>query len=170
MKTIILCPGPSLAELSAVPKADLVIGVNRVATHFIVDVWACIDHTLYSKIDHEVLGNPELITLREDRKRHSKRPGTDIEELEEWLPHHPHLGGIRWAMFSMTAAMVYAAWKGATSIDIYGCDWFVDAPDFDGKTLETNRRTAERFELERSIYTATVDKLKLEVTRHGLDG
>lgn len=166
MTAAILCPGPSLANLQALPPCDVSIAVNRAALRFACDWWAALDHPLFRAIDAQVMGSPLLLTRREDRKRHSTRAGIDTETLEAWLPHMP----TRWGLFSMTAAMVLAASLGAKRIDIYGCDWAIGAADFDGHQFETNRRQEDRFALEREVYAATVNAIGVEVTRHGFTG
>ena len=76
-----------------------------------------------------------------------------IQPMLDFLPH-----AINWVMFSFTQAMTYAAWTGHTKVDIYGCDWMADAPDFDGVAAGKNR-SADRFRAEKGIYTAICDYL-----------
>ena len=52
---------------------------------------------------------------------------------------------------SATTALVYAGYRGATRVDVYGADWAPDAPDWDGVAAGRNR-TADRFALERGIW------------------
>ena len=70
------------------------------------------------------------------------------------------------ALLIVTAAIVYAAFKGATEIDVYGADWEGTA-DFDGVQGGKNR-SEDRWREERGIFGALQVVLKqrgCEVTR-----
>src|SRR6185312_11619556 len=64
MTARLLCPGPSLASYTwgDFPPADLTVGVNRAATFFPCDVWACGDPPLIQQQQEHVIGTPDLLT------------------------------------------------------------------------------------------------------------
>lgn len=154
MNAAILCPGPSLASLSTVPAADLVIGVNRAALRFACTDWCCCDLPAIEQWHESVIdgqrGAPTLISGMEavdnlrDRKVIWRGEVFDRRRMLDYCPHE-----INWVMFSFTTAIVYAGYREAKRIDIYGCDWKGTA-DFDGAEAGKNR-SDERWELERAI-------------------
>lgn len=162
MQIAILCPGPSLSQLVSVPICDASIAVNRAATRFACDWWAVLDAPLISAIDDLIQGEPQLFTRAENRR-------TGAVTFEDVYPF-PNAAR---SYFTLPGAMALAARLGATSIDIYGCDWAIDQPDFDGGLPNEANRTATRFERERQDFEQMRDWLGrqgIEVTRHGLNG
>src|SRR4051812_33763909 len=125
MHAIVLSPGPSLAKYEPKP-ADLTLGVNRAATAFVCDVWVCGDTPLVMQVASQVQGSPLLVsygvsldTLR-DHKFVWRGETFSWSQLAE---SYIHTSVVNWPWCSFTSAIVYAAYRGATTIDIYGCDW-----------------------------------------------
>ncbi len=168
MRAIVLSPGPSLQNYTSQP-CDLLIGVNRAATKVACQVWTCGDSPLVEKIAHQVLGSPLLVsygvsldTLR-DHKFTWRGESTSWSPIaESWL----HTSIVNWPWCSFTSAIVYAAFKGATEIDVFGADWSGTA-DFDGVQAGKNR-SEDRWREERGIFGALQIVLRqrgCEVTR-----
>lgn len=153
MTAVILCPGPSLADLRERPDADLVIGVNRAATAFACDVWAASDYTMIRDYLAKVIGEPGLLTKRQTWRDIGHRIDIPLANLVEEISFNcPN-----WQNKTMTCAMVYAHSVGADSIDIYGCDW-AGKHDFDGLSAGENRSDA-RWTQEAADYAALVEAL-----------
>lgn len=143
MKAIILCPGPSLScldvELFRAPD-EIVIAVNRAALAYECHVWAATDSPLIEKIGDQVLehqrcgkrGTPALLSTRVSLDTLADRgwrwPGRVdvVERMRDWAP--PDL---QYGRFSACSALIYAAWRGAGEIVVYGADWSGTA-DYDG--------------------------------------
>lgn len=159
MNAIILAPGPSLA--SYIPRdADLIVGVNRAATFQACDAWVAGDTPLIEQIHQKVIGAPLLVTSIEtfDTLRdHRALWRGDFQCWTSMLELCPH--GLQWTMFSFTAAIVFAAWRGATDIQVFGCDWAGKA-DFDGELAGKNR-SDDRWALERQIAENICEWLKV---------
>jgi hypothetical protein len=152
---VILCPGPSLADVPQDLTADIVIGVNR-ACEFRECTWrVALDPNRFNDLP---LGNPRLFTLATTvlwLKAEGKPIPADVLTIDDIWRDYPQCG---WNIYSATSALILAAHVGATSIDVYGADWKPDAPDFDNVQTSTNR-TVARFESERQIWEATVEYL-----------
>jgi hypothetical protein len=174
----ILCPGPSLSRTYSGQPADLLIGVNRAALAYGCDVWAALDYTSDGKgvqpggiirWRKDVIGNPVLLTTRTSLAALARRgepwggQAVTVEEFAGFVPLQ-----IGWTLYSMTAAVVYAAWRGAKRIDLYGCDWAGTA-DHDG-VMAGGNRSAERWSSERTICESklfpALKERGIEVTRH----
>jgi hypothetical protein len=151
MRAVLLCPGPSLARLTCVPDSELSIGVNRAATAFAVGVWACCDLPAIEQWHEQVIGSPTLVCGQEawdnlrDRKITWRGETCFSASMASYCPP-----GMNWTMFSSTVALIHAAFRGATQIDVYGCDWAGTA-DFDGVQAGKNR-SPDRWKLEREIW------------------
>lgn len=178
MNAVLLCPGPSLAHLEHVPVADLTIGVNRAAIRYPVDVWAALDHWSVNNGGirnwcGQVIGSPVLLSTRDSLKVVARRcpwrgATIAIEDYRDWLPATKPG---RWSLFSATCALVYAAWRGASRIDVYGADMH-GTQDYDGVQAGA-RRDEVRWKSERTIWATTVAQLNergIEVIRHELQG
>ena len=151
MNAVILCPGPSLARLAHVPPAKLVVGVNRAAIFFRCDAWAGCDLPTVEKHGNAVIGAPELIAAIEtidtmrDHKLVWRGPVFDRTRMLDFCPH-----AMDWVLFSATTALIYAAYRAATHIDVYGADWSGEL-DFDG-VAAGETRGPERWQLEAAIW------------------
>jgi hypothetical protein len=152
MHAIILCPGPSLATYAA-HSADLVIGVNRAALAHECNVWATLDYPMIRDNADKLLGRPNLLTRRQTLIDIARRPARlqrfaevrMVDDLDDFCP--PTLG---YGRFSSAAALIYAAERGATQIDVYGADWAGTA-DFDGVNAGENRGAA-RWQAEAELW------------------
>lgn len=165
MQACILCPGPSLANVSDLPTCSVSIAVNRAALRFGCDYWAALDYQTFTRDEPNIKGNPLLFTRAEYRHK-THRDGIDAEDLFGLLSRDR----INWPMYTLPAAMVLAAWLGAKRIDIYGCDWALNQPDFDGSTPQHSRRDMSRWAAETVLFSRVVDWLNehgTEVKRHG---
>ena len=74
-------------------------------------------------------------------------------DLFEFIPH-----AVNYSLYSATTALVYLAWRGATSIDVYGADW-AGYLDFDGVAGGSNR-TEARWTSEVKLWAVTVGELQ----------
>ncbi len=170
MLAVICCPGPSLLT-AGIPPADLVVGVNRAPLILWqraigVSAWVVSDaDRLYP---HAPPYAVDVCTSKGATIRMGRRPvkfGCPVKSLtlyEDMEPKFPRAW--RWTTYSFTAAIIYAAFKGATAIECYGCD-MTNAPDADGVNLPSNRRTDSRWAQERRIVT----ELKMQLERRGVD-
>lgn len=148
MTAALLCPGPSLAWLDALPPCDTAVGVNRAVCRFPCAVWAALDYTTIRDWQLDVVGAPALLTRRQtwaDIGRRCPR-FTDARLVEDYAC--PVSG---WAEKTATAALVMLATVGATAIAVYGADW-TDAPDFDGFTQKGSERGETRWLRERAVW------------------
>lgn len=165
MHAIILCPGPSLAMLESAPQADLIIGVNRAALRFGVGVWAALDWRSdrlpvgVSRWMKDVIGTPILLTHRDSygqmQSEGVKWPAQVVltEQLVTAVSSVHN-----WSLFSATCALVYAVWRGARRISVYGCD-LVGTLDYDGAAAGGNR-SEDRWCEERTVWKNVIDHLK----------
>ncbi|HEY1190585.1 MAG TPA: hypothetical protein VGE74_23330 [Gemmata sp.] len=156
MRAAILNPGPCLDLYPGRAGYDLVVGVNRAATRHPVDVWVATDPQPVRDHFHAVVsastGVPPLLvtgvetwgTLDTDVPRY---PGEIIDQAR-YIDAAP--AEYSWTSFSGLSAIVYAASRGATEIDVYGADWR-GTLDFDGAAAGENREPA-RWEWERSVF------------------
>jgi hypothetical protein len=162
MNVALLCPGPSLANLTEAPKADVTIGVNRAACRFPCQWWAATDYPLIRDWQHAVLGDPRLLTKRQtwiDLRHRLKFSDVLLLDSLECLVKG-------WDVKTATASLVLAGTLGATRIDVYGADW-TDAPDFDGTTVVGTDRGAQRWDEERATWNAVIAHLGIPVKRYG---
>lgn len=163
MQICILCPGPSLADLTTPPTADLTIGVNRAVLKFACDWWAALDYQTFTR--DTPLGNPRLFTRAEYRHK-TARTGIDAEDLFGLLPREK----VNWPLYTSTASLLLAAYLGAKQIDVYGADWTLNSGDFDGVTPGDSRRNEHRWAVEMVIWsrlTNWLDEHGTTVKRHG---
>ncbi len=149
---VILCPGPSLARLrrwrrhersksdpGLEPSPNLLIAVNRAALAFHCDVWAAGDWPLIQNCRDEVNPRTTLLTTRNAKQnlwsRAKEWSGSThlLEDLFDYCPRR-----LRYAMYTATFALVYAAWRGARRIEVYGADWD-GSEDYDGMQAGQNR-------------------------------
>lgn len=164
MNATLLCPGPSLVNYKPVESAGIVIGVNRAATLHACDVWAATDRPLIDSV--KPLGTPTLLTIEATRASFERR-GTPWPYLV--VTHCGMVGGKvdngrhPWTRYTATAALYFAAWSGATRVDVWGCDWS-GTKDWDGGTAE--RRTDERWADEQAIWQGVIDDTGIKVVRH----
>lgn len=162
MNAAILCMGESVRAFEPDDFEGLLVAVNRAATKFRVDVWACGDidlHTSIDKVPEHVIGSPELLTAAvtaaylRDHGTPWRANVVEFESLRDYLDY----AQLSWTLFTATAAIVYAASRGATRIDCYGMDWKGEA-DFDGWAKAGNR-SPERWRLESGVFGAVVKTL-----------
>lgn len=155
VKAIVLAPGPSLT-LYEPQCSDLLIGVNRASTKIECDAWCCGDTPLVEQIADQVIGNPLLITYGVTMDTLRDHKFTWRGEIVSWSPiaesQWLHTSLVNWPWCSFTAAIVYAAFRGASEIDCYGCDWRGQL-DFDDVAAGKNR-SEDRWREERNIFTA----------------
>lgn len=149
MTTAILCPGPSLANVtqSDVAHYDLRIGVNRAAILLECDVFAALDYPTIRDNRAAIKGNPALMTddtTYRDTLKFGAFP--QLIRFEDVAAMYPE----KFVKRTMPAALLLAAYLSATYIDIYGDDKTPE-PDFDGyATDETMKfRDAKRWESEK---------------------
>lgn len=174
MNAAILCPGPSLNDWPDATWANhnLIIGVNRAVLRFRCDWWAAGDWPMVKK--HALGYRVKLFTtpatyshllgltqFRDRMELHSYDEAATFLHPTEW----------RWNGKTATAALVLAAWQGATQIDVYGADW-TTAPDYDGVMFPGTDRSASRWISEQDVWYRLVEKFAadgINVTRHGIN-
>jgi hypothetical protein len=164
MLAAIVNPGPSLARF---PQGlfihyDIAVAVNRGVVAGWVNWWAMGDEHAFIR---ETPMNPAVQIfassevdrrLREHadgdvRARYTKRKITLYESLFDQAP-----SSLSWGTFTMPAAIVLAAMKGAKEIHLYGNDR-TQAPDFDGVNYAENIRTADRWEHEAIVLKSVTE-------------
>lgn len=152
MNAAILCPGPSLASAPGQP-CDLRIGINRAVLHQRCDWWSMVDDYPYRNY------RPSyplcVFTIKETLRRLGSidEPTVLHEDLYGFAPTSPALS---WSTYSHSAALILAAFLGATEIHVAGCD-MAGIADFDGTTDPHNRRDDARWKVERAVI-ASVDR------------
>lgn len=162
MQAAILCPGPSLSRLVSVPACDVSIAVNRAAMRFACDWWAVLDAPLITAIGERIQGRPSLFTRREN-----KRIGP--VSFEDVYPF-PNAAS---SYFTLPGAIALAVHLGATSIDIYGCDWAIGQDGIGDRAGIAADHSPARFAREVQHFEqvkAWAAGKGIEVNRHGLDG
>lgn len=169
MKAVVLSPGPSLAQYVPQP-CEMLLGVNRAAVAHNVTHWLCGDTPLVQQQSEHVIGSPILVTYGGtiDALRDHGFAWRNV--IESWSPLadsflHPSV--VNWPWCTFTCAIVYAAFKGATQIDVYGADW-EGTEDFDGVKSGKNRTDA-RWNDERTNFGALCIVLAqrgIKITRH----
>lgn len=157
MTAVVLCPGPSLARLTAAPAADLTIGVNRATTAFACDVWAALDYPLIRDQHAAVIGTPALLTRAQTWTDIGRHLPLALAGTADALRGAFPVAGCAWDRFTATTAIVYAASAGATRIDVYGAD-MAGTAGFDAADAGENR-DAGRWGAERVIFDRLTDVL-----------
>lgn len=166
MNATLLCPGPSLANYRPSTSTGIIIGVNRAATLHACDVWAATDIPLIKRTTP--LGTPVLLTIEATRDsliRRGRAWPYGVVTHTDMAGGTPTNNGTPWTRFTATAALKYAAWTGATRIDVYGADMAGEL-DWDG-TKAGEWRDEDRWREERDIWNRTVAEIGVEVIRHG---
>lgn len=148
----LLCPGPSLSHYKP-GGADIVLGVNRACVGFDCHFMCSNDYPMLRDWYKHAKGRPKLLTTRQtwtDTK--GKIPEPPEVRLAEELPES--VPGVNSKSFS--PAMVLAGVLGATEVQVYGADWVEVASDWDGITLQSNSRGADRWAGERVLFESLV--------------
>lgn len=151
----ILSPGPSLARYDPGDFAGLTIGVNRAAIMQPCDVWACSDAEAIRNYGAAVTGSPLLFTTRFGRDNSLWRWRSEVfESLFPFFPPH----ALPWTTLTFTAAVVFAASRGALLIDCYGADW-QGMKDADGVEAGSDR-TPARWRHESGVFAKLSEAMK----------
>jgi len=182
MQIAILCPGPSLArhEADAWKAYDLTIAVNRAASAHPCDWWVFGDAEGFRQTMPK--GHPKVFTTKQswaEVNRGGLGGGWWARFFEEM--HTDIVLETNWRRHSMTAAMVLGYHlfglnprnhdDSGGAIDIFGCDWAVEADYFDGGK-DTIGHHSNRFDRERHAYGRIVDRIAskgIEVRRAKFD-
>src|SRR5690242_7320224 len=114
MNAIIFCPGPSLRPGIKEDECDLAIGVNRAVSILKCHWWSCGDSQTIAETKR--LGSPSLLTGRSVCPEW-KDGRFNTEDLFRFLPHT-----YSYSLYSSTTAAVFAASRGASAINVYGCE------------------------------------------------
>lgn len=153
MTAVVLCPGPSLAKLPALPPCDVSLAVNRAALRFAADWWAASDYPLIKWNIDNLMGNPNLLTRRQTYiDMHDRLSRFPQIRLVEDVPGTAGLNK------TMLFAAALAADLGAKRIDLYGCD-MAGETDYDGAKAGEDRSEA-RWARERLELAELTDWLK----------
>src|SRR5688572_402783 len=173
MQIAILSPGPSLPQFSGAPDATT-IGVNRAATLFACDWLAAIDYTLIEKYSSSFLGSPKWLTNQNSFEHFARQDhpwGRREHVTTDWLRrNYLDTRQFSWTLYSFTSALVFAAYLGATRVDIYGAD-FAGVADWDGEQPvdHPDMRNQQRWDGERKLYERIkgwMEQRGIEVVRH----
>ncbi len=153
MKAAILAPGPSLSLLDAPPAADILIGVNRAILRFPCQWLAAMDYTTLKQLHREGATMPSLFTREATwaNVKHKFGPFPQFITTDQIAIPVP-----RWALKTAPAALVLAAHLGASEIEVFGADWAVDAPDYDGFLIDGTERDQKRWDDEAAIWNDVV--------------
>jgi hypothetical protein len=150
------------------------IAVNRAATRFACDVWACGDAPAVRSSRDRLVGRPRLLCTESGlgELKGSGEPWLGAFETFESLFGylHPEAGGTRWSLLTCTAAIVYAAARcgDGADIELFGSD-LAGTEDFDGVEAGGNR-SDDRWLLELRIIARLRDVLScrgVRITRMG---
>lgn len=154
MNARILCPGPSLAAYEPDDFGGPIIGINRAATAYACDWWACIDLETVLANAKQVKGKPGLLTNHATAQ--SLPHFAEIRLIESLFDAWPRTPAA-YSIYSATSGAVLAAALGATVIDVYGCD-LAGTLDWDG-TAAGKWRTDDRWKSERELWMLLRDVL-----------
>lgn len=154
MTVAILCPGPSLEKCGAL-SADVTIGVNRAASFVRCDYVAAVDYPVIEKWG-DGFGDAKWLTNQSsfDHLARQDHPFARRETVTtDWLRRNYYdTRDFPWTIFSFTSALVFAAYLGATEVDIYGADWAGES-DWDGVAgAEPGKRNDDRWRGERALF------------------
>jgi hypothetical protein len=157
MTAAVLAPGPSLSKhLPLRDGYDLTIGVNRAALAAPCGVWACLDYPVIRDQWQNVAGSPLLLTRKQTWEDIGKHCGLKLaaitDDYRSFVPTD-----IGWTLYTCTSAIVFAALKGATRIDVYGAD-MTGTGGFDAEDTGENRSEA-RWASERVVFDKLVAAL-----------
>lgn len=172
MNAIVLTPGEPLADYVPRP-ADLTIGINRAALFFACDVWSCGDTPNILRLQEKVIGSPLLIAPRITLDALNDVPGfkwRGEQFASTNMVEYMHTSEVNWPWCSFLIGCLYAAYKGATHIEVFGAGW-KGTNDFDGVQAGMNR-TEDRWREERALFGALQIQLGVrgvELVRHGND-
>ncbi len=164
VKAIVLSPGPSLVSYAPIP-ADLTIGVNRAATLHSVDAWSCGDTPMVLRTQEQVIGSPILICPQVtmdafvDHKFQWRGETFTSTKMVEFM----HPGEVNWPWCSFLIGCLYAAYRGATEIEVFGADWHGKL-DWDNTAAGMNRGE-DRWREEQGLFNA----LSIVLGRRGVD-
>lgn len=157
MTAAILAPGPSLTQTyPGYGGFDLVVGINGVPTSYRCDVWAACDYPMLRDNCGQVIGRPKVLSRQQTwddlRGRTGLALATTTDHLLTFAP--PAIG---FSLYTAPSAIVFAAWAGATEINVYGADMKGEAGFRDGDKGEN--RKEERWQSERVIFAKVVEWL-----------
>jgi hypothetical protein len=143
----VLCPGPSTTSFQDSSRYDLVIGVNRAAALHACQYWVALDAETHDIVFP--VGTPELVckpSIYARSRYRGRLRHVSSDALVGFLPGD-------WWNYSSTVAIVYAAWRGCSKIEVFGMDWGGVA-DWDGWTAAGDGdRGKDRWEAEALLYS-----------------
>lgn len=156
----IICPGPSLLHCGIIGDYDLTIAVNNAIKLAEAD-WLCAaDVVFYRGLLGEFRPRTGVLTMDDVVQKKKTLENWGGLQWHGWsdiplIAEHRHRDRpINW---SLQAALCFAAYKGATQVDIYGCD-LVGVEDATGYGGED--RTEDRWRREARDLQFTRDLLK----------
>lgn len=160
MKAVVLCPGPSLADLKSLPQSDVSIGVNRAVLAHHCDWLVAGDYPFLREYDFGY--TLKLFTSRATKVPRPERFSQVLHNEDLSFPQPP-----AWRSKSVTLALVLAAYLGATQIDLFGAD-MAGTADWDGHEYQMRGyppgqaqrdRSPQRWDLERVLLSETIQML-----------
>lgn len=176
MRVALLSAGPSLHKSydPAVPY-DHRIGVNTAVQFYPCDWWACADsHRWIEIFDAGVIGKPRVFQIDAQRDRtqcfefakFEQYQWTGWDEVFEAVGANP-----LWMSNTGPAALVLAAWLGATEIHCFGVDMAGHLDVTEVIDDSTRHRNPPRWEKERKAWDEIVAWLTdrgVKVYRNGI--
>ena len=165
----ILCPGPSLSGFIAAPVThDVYIGVNLAAQAFPCGWFVFKDRRALEEMPP--LCRPILVT--NPHAAEYMQYDAAVRAEWKWLTFDAFStigcpADTKWQHFTMTCAMVLAAYLGARHITLYGVDWRGDTY-FDGSKAIRGGLHAARFAAEAARFAAVsawLEDVGVSVTR-----
>jgi hypothetical protein len=171
LNAAILCPGPSLQSCGAI-SADVTIGINRAASFVPCDWVAAVDYPVVTQWG-DSFGGAKWLTNQNSitHLEREKHPWAWREHVTtDFLRRNFHdTRDFPWTIFSFTSALVFAAYLGATTVEIYGADW-AGVADWDGvESAEPGKRDEQRWDGERKLFHKVESWMQskgITVTRH----
>lgn len=176
MRVALLSAGPSLRK-SYDPAAhhDLRIGVNTAVEFYPCDWWACADsHRWIDIAKRGVVGHPKVYAIDAQRDRTQGLEPKLFSKFDwtGWDEVFDAVGASRkWMNNTAPAALILAAWLGATEVECFGVDMAGDMDATGRRDDATHYRNEQRWQLERGIWTLIVQWLferGTKVKRHGV--
>lgn len=156
MRAVILCPGPSLAAITALPPHDVLLAVNRAMDHALAKTaawWVALDLWGWKLPLH--VPTEGMVT---SRAAISEGQAEQVPYRLEPFDQHPR--AIATAT-TLPAALWWAVHLGATEAELVGCD-LAGTRDFLGS--EGSKRDTERWDRERHecirVWSRTGLKIK----------
>lgn len=155
MRAVILCPGPSLALATSLPRRSILMAINHALDHKLAadaDWWVALDLWQWPLPKHAPLCG--MVT---SSGAIAEGQGSRVPYL---LEDFRQCRGARPTATTLPAALWWAAHVGAREVELVGCDMVGDT-DFRG--VAAGNRTRDRWQLERESCRRIAERAGLEL-------